>query len=323
MKYPDDRFSSFKRIEGLTKPIKNIAQNDKKTLWAVDSYKGLYRIDFDEQNNSKKITNVTQQNGLKDDYNVKLFQFRNEIIFYVDNTWYKNNPITNKLEVYPIFNNNFKNITDITTIDDNNFLIVKEGLFYIINIKESDFIWNLIPKKYYEGKNLSDDTKVVKQANNLIFNLDDGFFSYIPQSDSIENYNVKIEGYHDNLLVTNESEIKHNQSIELQVISPYYGFKKKNLFYPIIWLEWFGKNLATFRGGFVNLSRYLYSVSIISSHNCINGLCNIGYSRMAHDNLPSILRCRGDFLRFCHGTNVIVNHEKSYGLRSIYSYKAC
>ena len=44
--------------------------------------------------------------GLKDDYNVKLFQFRNEIIFYVDNTWYKNNPITNKLEVYPIFNNN-------------------------------------------------------------------------------------------------------------------------------------------------------------------------------------------------------------------------
>jgi len=234
MKYPDDSFSSFKRIEGLTKPIKNIAQNDKKTLWAVDSYKGLYRIDFDENNNNtKKITNVTQQNGLKDDYNVKLFQFRNEIIFYVDNTWYKNNPITNKLEVYPIFNDNFKNITDITSIDDNNFLIVKEGLFYIINIKESNFIWNLIPKKYYEGKNLSDDTKVVKQGNGLIFNLDDGFFVYNVPNKKSANRKIEIEGFYENELIDDNTKINYNQSIEIDVISPYFGYKKESLYYKL------------------------------------------------------------------------------------------
>ena len=112
-------------------------------------------------------------------------------------------------------------------------MIVKEGLFYIINIKESDFIWNLIPKKYYEGKNLSDDTKVVKQANNLIFNLDDGFFVYNLPDKKTANRKIEIEGFYENQLIDDNTKINYNQSIEIDVISPYFGYKKESHYYRL------------------------------------------------------------------------------------------
>ncbi len=231
--YTNSSFSNYNRIEKLTKPIKNIAQNNKNTIWAVDSYKSLYRIDFDENKRVKKISNVTQENGLENDFNVKLFQFRNDIVFYINNLWYKNNSITNKLEEFKLFNNQFKDISDITCIDDNSFLIVKEGLFYIITIEKDKFIWNLIPKKYYEGKNLSDDTKVIKKGSDLIINLDDGFFVYNFKPHKLTNSKLLIEGFYENNLITDDTEINYNQSVEINVISPYYGFKRETLFYKL------------------------------------------------------------------------------------------
>lgn len=130
--YEDENLLTYKKIEGLTKPIKNIAQNKKNELWAVDNYKGLYRIELDNNLNALKVTNITETNSLKDDYNVKLFQFKNEIFFYINNNWYKFNAISNKLELFELFTKNFKNIADIIPIDDTQFLIVKNDLLYLI-----------------------------------------------------------------------------------------------------------------------------------------------------------------------------------------------
>lgn len=91
----------------------------------------------------------------------------------------------------------------------------------------------MIPKKYYEGKLVNEDTKVVKIGNQLIVNLDDGFFSIAPQTNKNSNYNVKIEGFYNDELITNETQIKHNQSIEIHLISDFYGFKKRNIFYKL------------------------------------------------------------------------------------------
>jgi hypothetical protein len=82
--YKDANFSYYKKVLGLNKPIKDIAQNKKNELWAVDNYKSLYKIDFDDQLNVIKIHNVTKINSIKDDYNVKLFSFNNEILFYIN-----------------------------------------------------------------------------------------------------------------------------------------------------------------------------------------------------------------------------------------------
>jgi hypothetical protein len=232
--YNDANFSDYKKVVGLNKPIKDIAQNKKNELWAVDNYKSLYKIDLDDQLNVIKIHNVTKINSIKDDYNVKLFSFNNEILFYINSLWYKFNAITNKLEVFKLFSDNFKNISDIIAIDDSKFLIVKEGLIYLIKNDSGKFYWELLPKKYYDGKIVNEDTKVLQIGNKLIINLDDGFLSYTMQNKNLSsNYKVKIEGFYNDKLMSQKAKIKHNKSVELHVISAFYGFKEKNLFYKL------------------------------------------------------------------------------------------
>lgn len=229
--YKTDDFLDYKKVIGLTKPIKNITSNKKNELWAVDSYKSLYRILLDDNQEVLKIENISKKNGIKNDFNVKLFNFRNEILFYCQNTWYKFNSISNKLEIETQFNSIFKNISDIITIDEYRFLILKEGVFYVIYTINDRFIWEIIPKKYYDGKIINEDTKVVVQNNKLIINLDDGFFIYEPNKENFKKQKIFVEGFYDLKLINHTTKIRYNQSVELSVISNFYGFNHQDVFY--------------------------------------------------------------------------------------------
>lgn len=231
--YQGTDFNNYKNVKGFTNPIKNIAQNKKEELWAVDNYKSLYRIKFSPNYDVLKIENVTKSNGIVNDYDVKLFSFKNEILFLIHNTWYNFNTISNRLEKNTIFNTSFKDITEIIPIDENSFLILKEGLFYIVNQVDNKFIWDLIPEKYYRGKIINQDTKVFQLGSKLIINLDDGFLTFVPKISHVKSQKVLIEGFYEGNTITEDSNIKHNQSIELNIIASYYGFNKPSLFYQI------------------------------------------------------------------------------------------
>jgi 2-hydroxy-3-keto-5-methylthiopentenyl-1-phosphate phosphatase len=97
-----------------------------------DNYRGLYRVLYDEDFKAVKIENVSQQNKLTNDFGVKIFEFRNEVLFLIDHGWYTYNSITGQLEKNALFDANFKNITDIVAIDESNFLILQSGLLYLI-----------------------------------------------------------------------------------------------------------------------------------------------------------------------------------------------
>ncbi len=231
--YNSENFLEFKKVIGLTKPIRNIASNKKNEIWAVDSYKSLYRILLNDNQDVLKIENISEKNGIKNDFNVKLFNFKNEILFYCQNTWYKYNSISDKLDVEKQFNSVFKNISDIISIDDSRFLVLKEGIFYVINQNNDSFNWEIIPKKYYEGKIINQDTKVVIQNNKLIINLDDGFFTYQPKTENLKFQKIIVEGFYDFNLINENTKINHNKSIQLNVISDFYGFNHQNVFYKL------------------------------------------------------------------------------------------
>lgn len=231
--YVDASFTNHKKIEGLTKPIRNISQNRKNEIWAVDNYKSLYRVQLTDDYKTIKVENITQGNGIKNDFNVKLFNYKGESLFYIQNLWYRFNSISNKLEQSNLFNTFFKDISDIIPIDESSFLILKNGLLYVIHQKGETFLWDLIPKKYYDGKIINEDTKVIKQNDKLIINLDDGFLTFTPKKNKAENQKLLIEGFYEGNLINDDSNIKHNQSVELNIIDSYYGFKKLNLFYKL------------------------------------------------------------------------------------------
>ncbi|WP_133532926.1 helix-turn-helix and ligand-binding sensor domain-containing protein [Flavobacterium dankookense] len=231
---PND-FQNFKRFSNLTKPIKNIIQNKENELWAVDNYRSLYRLLFDEDFKVKKVENITQKNKILNDYGVKMVSFNNEVLFYINSKWYNYNAISDKLELNTYFNNSFANISELISIDDENFIVLKEKSLFLINRVNNKFVWNLIPEKYYEGKIINQDSKVFKVGSQILLNLDDGFFAFELQKSKFKpNKNsVRVEAMVDGVFIERSATIGHNKSINLDIISEFYGNSKQELFYTL------------------------------------------------------------------------------------------
>ncbi|MGC4039477.1 MAG: histidine kinase [Flavobacterium sp.] len=226
-------FSKYYIVSGLTKPIKNITQNKPKELWAVDNYRSLYRITFNDLYQAEKVENITRQNKILNDYGVKIFNYKNEILFFINNVWYNYNSISNTLVRNEVFNKNFTNISEIIPVNDSNFIVLKDNLLYIIHQKDNVFSWELIPEKYYSGKLINQDTKVFKDGNKLLMNLDDGFFSFELKNSKIKSQKIAIEGFYQGKLINDDTSIPYNQSVEVDLISEYYGYHKEALFYTL------------------------------------------------------------------------------------------
>lgn len=222
-----------KLVKGLLKPIKYVAQNKKNEIWAADNYRGLYRIKYNDSNENTEVENITQRNKIANDFGVKIFEFRNEILFLIDNSWYTHNAISNHLEENEFFNSNFKNVSDIASIDESHFLVLKGGLLYHIFANENKFVWNVIQEKYYKGKIINDNLKIFKDGENYLLNLDDGFISLQLKYVNKQNRIVKVEAFNMDKLVENKSKIGYNSEIKINVITGKYGAEKPNLLYKI------------------------------------------------------------------------------------------
>lgn len=222
-----------KIINNLSKPIKYVAQNKKNEIWAADNYRGLYRVLYDDNFKTKKVENITQQSRIKNDFGVKIFEFRNEILFLINNSWYTYNSLTNKLEENELFNQNFKKVSDIINIDEDHFMVLQDGILYHIKATGNKFAWNIIQAKYYKGKLINDNIRIFKNANHYLLNLDDGFISLQLKYENKQNSAVKVESFNDGNLVDNDSKIKYNTELQINVISGIYGASKPNLFYKL------------------------------------------------------------------------------------------
>ena len=220
-------------IKQLVKPIKYVAQNRKNEIWAADNNRGLYRILYNDAYETTLVDNISHRSKISNDFGVKIFEFRNEILFLIDKSWFTYNSITDQLEKNTLFNANFKNVSNIVSIDENNFLILQEGVLYSIFAKGNTFIRNTIQEKYYKGKIINDNLKVFKNKNNYLLNLDDGFISMQLKLVDKNKSKITIEAFINDSLVINKSKIPYNSELKIQVISGVFGASRPNLFYKI------------------------------------------------------------------------------------------
>lgn len=227
------KLNEYKKIDGISKPIKYVAQNKKNEIFAADNYRGLYRVLYSDKYQTRKVENITQKSTIQNDFGVKIFEFRNEILFLINNLWYTYNSITNKLEENELFNDNFKNISDVVAIDENHFMVLQDGILYHIYASGNKFVWNIIQEKYYKGKLINDNLRIFKTQNHYLLNLDDGFISLQLKYSNNQNTNLKIEAFSEGVLLPEDSKIKYNTELKINVISGIYGASKPNLFYTI------------------------------------------------------------------------------------------
>ncbi|MEL1254572.1 histidine kinase [Flavobacterium sp. DGU38] len=227
------QLEDFKIINDFSKPIKYVAQNVKNEIWAADNYRGLYRVLFDDNYKTRKIENITQQCKIKNDFGVKIFEFRNEILFLINKEWYTFNAISGKLDKNELFNTTFKNVSDVVAIDENHFIVLQQGILYHIYADGNKFVWNMIQEKYYKGKLINENLRIFRSQNQYLMNLDDGFISLQLGYENKQDKGVKVEVYNDNELLPQDGKIKHNAELRINVISGIYGAGKPNLFYQL------------------------------------------------------------------------------------------
>jgi AraC family chitin signaling transcriptional activator len=250
--YKDIRNSSERiQLKGLLKPIKYVAQNKKNEIWAADNYRGLYRIKYNDAFETTSVENITQK-GKKNanDFGVKIFEFRNEILFLIHKKWYTYNSISNQLVKNELFNSNFENTSDIVKIDEGHFIVLQEGLLYQVDAKGNNFVRSLIQEKYYKGKIINDNLKIFKDGDTYLLNLDDGFISLQLKNAKPVSPEIKIEAFNEENLVIGNSKINYNSELKVNVISGIYGSNKPSLFYKINATE----NYASVNGGLIILN---------------------------------------------------------------------
>ncbi|MEO8253514.1 MAG: LuxR C-terminal-related transcriptional regulator [Flavobacterium sp.] len=255
-------------IKGLIKPIKYVAQNRRNEIWAADINRGLYRILYNDSYQTKSVQNVTQNSKIKNDFGVKILELRNEILFLINHSWYTYNSITNQLEKNQLFNANFKNVSDIATIDEDHFLVLKQGLLYHIFANKNTFVWNAIKEKYYKGKIINDNLNIFKDKDNYLLNLDDGFVKLQLKHNQQSIPKIKIEGSNADHFVPNNAKIDYLSELKLYIISGLYGANKPSLFYKIN----DSKEFLAVKEGLIllnNLDSGHYIISIYN-HNGVN-----------------------------------------------------
>src|SRR5580704_768716 len=69
-------------------------------------------------------------------------------------------------------------------------------------------------------------------------------------------------------------------------------------------MAWGQQTMAPLRNGLSGAGRYFNSSRPISSLNGVFRLRYVGVARMAHDDFPSLLCCRSNLRRICHGADV-------------------
>ncbi|WP_333693982.1 histidine kinase [Flavobacterium sp.] len=229
---PSD-FSQHKRLNTVYQPIKDFVQLGAFDIVATNSHRGLFKIRYDSDNQLLSFDDLTKKNKITNDFDIKIFKYKNEVLYYINSKWYYLDGVSDVLKVHELFTQNFKDISEIIPINDYSFAILKEGLLYIINQNENAFSWKLIPKRYYEGKIVNNETKVFQFDNYYFINLDDGFLRFESTKNDFIKQKVEIEAYFNGKLLSNNDKIPNNQNVDVHFITEYFGNKKSTLFYKV------------------------------------------------------------------------------------------
>ena len=161
-------------IAGINKPAKYLCFEDSHTLWVAHPYKGLYRITLNDTYDEVIEKVEFTADDIPTNYNVKVYNIRNQIALDIEGVWHRYDPILKKIELFEEFQGyNHKNLV---YHDDGSFWFIdNEGPKKVLfsDLKEVNYILDdmLLQKR------LTPEAENVIKLNDSIycFTLNDGF----------------------------------------------------------------------------------------------------------------------------------------------------
>ncbi|MGB5820166.1 MAG: Two component regulator three Y domain-containing protein [Saonia sp.] len=112
----DDTSWKVKRVSGIEFPVKQLCFENPSTIWVAHPYKGFYRIKINETYDT--VLDIKEFKGVafSNNYNIKLYNIKNQIVFASKGAWYKYDPILDEIipfkEFMPFKNKELLNYDD-------------------------------------------------------------------------------------------------------------------------------------------------------------------------------------------------------------------
>ncbi|WP_417885827.1 histidine kinase [Zunongwangia sp.] len=157
--------NTFKRIPGVSFPVKQIVIEDSNTLWLAHAYEGIYKAELNlKKGIFGKVTKLPSLDTLQH-YNPKIYKINNQISIYSRGKWYKYNPFKDELE-------DFK---ELSSFDNHRLLYQKDTIFWFVNTKTNNLIYTNLKKDLFKVSSKFLKNRLVK-GNEQVFRETDSTF---------------------------------------------------------------------------------------------------------------------------------------------------
>ncbi|MEX0287603.1 MAG: Two component regulator three Y domain-containing protein [Flavobacteriaceae bacterium] len=161
-------------VGGLESNVKYLCFEDPETLWVAHPYKGFNRLKLNKDRDSiLEIQNFTSD-AIPNNYNIKLYNIKNQIVLLSEGIWYKFDPILSKITVFEEFE--AYNNKDLTHYDQGYFWFIdNEGSKKVIStdLKEDHFI---LEDVQLQRRLAPEAENIIKENDSIyLFTLVDGF----------------------------------------------------------------------------------------------------------------------------------------------------
>lgn len=85
------------KMAGMDHPVEQFCFENETTVWAAHPYKGFYRIKIDQEYEQIVEFREYTTDSIPDNYNIELFNIKNQIVFRNEGHWYKYDPILDRI----------------------------------------------------------------------------------------------------------------------------------------------------------------------------------------------------------------------------------
>ncbi|HKK11634.1 MAG TPA: LuxR C-terminal-related transcriptional regulator, partial [Flavobacteriaceae bacterium] len=178
-------------------PIRFLVFEDKYTAWAAHAYRGLYKIKFSPNYDTIVSVKNYENKGLLSNYNVRVYNIKNNICFKTNHGWQKYEPLMDSIVPYKLLNQDIGKDAYVISDENLNQLVIKNGKDVIDFKSFSDEDTDLsLTSNFFKNRLIVGSEKISK-INDSIYalNLNDGFMLFDKKnySESYQLYKPTIE----------------------------------------------------------------------------------------------------------------------------------
>jgi len=183
-KKKDNQWTFSNQLKGFTESSRILIKEKNGTIWVSHPYRGIYKINIKEDQNSVDFNFYTSENGLPSDLSNYVFSVNEKALFATQKGVYQYKDEDDTFIPYPILNEYLGDQQWIKSLkeDSNNniWFVTNEGVGYL-DIQQ-DGLQNRITKKSVPGieDNLVGGFEFIYpyDAKNIFFGAEKGFIHY-------------------------------------------------------------------------------------------------------------------------------------------------